>query len=78
MGRAPGCLTELVDGEKLRELRLAALMTQRELGSAASVAPETINRIENAGEPRRTAAITVRKLARALGVDPRELLEDYP
>jgi transcriptional regulator with XRE-family HTH domain len=69
-------LAELVDGQKLRELRLAALMTQRELGNASNVAPETINRIENAGEPRSTAAITVRKLAAALEVDPRELLPD--
>jgi DNA-binding XRE family transcriptional regulator/predicted GIY-YIG superfamily endonuclease len=69
-------VAELVDGQKLQELRLAALMTQRELGSAANVAPETINRIENADEPRRTAAITVRKLARALDVTPADLLED--
>jgi DNA-binding XRE family transcriptional regulator len=51
-----------------------ALMTQRELGNASGVAPETINRIENSAEPRRTAAITVRKLAAALEVTPSELL----
>jgi transcriptional regulator with XRE-family HTH domain len=68
-------VAERVDGKKLSELRLEALLTQRELGARASVAPETINRIENAGEPRSTAAITVRKLAKALGVDPAELVE---
>lgn len=68
-------VAELVNGQKLRELRLSALMTQRQLGNAAGVAPETINRIENAGEPRSTAAITVRKLAAALRVDPAELVE---
>jgi transcriptional regulator with XRE-family HTH domain len=69
-------VAQLVDGEKLRELRLSALLTQRELGSRSNVAPETINRIERAGQPRATAAITVRKLAAALGVKPAELLED--
>jgi transcriptional regulator with XRE-family HTH domain len=66
-------VAELVNGEKLRELRLQKLMTQRELGQRASVAPETINRIERAEEPRSTAVITVRKLAAALGVHPDEL-----
>jgi transcriptional regulator with XRE-family HTH domain len=69
-------VAELVDGKKLRELRLSALMTQRELGSASNVASETINRIENAGAPRRATAITVRKLAAALEVEPADLVED--
>jgi transcriptional regulator with XRE-family HTH domain len=64
----------LVSGEKLRSLRLSRLLSQRKLDIASGVSVETINRIENAGEPRRTAAITVRKLARALGVDPHEPL----
>lgn len=66
-------VAELVDGKKLRELRLDALLTQRELGARSKVAPETINRIENADGPRSTTAITVRKLAAALGVEPSEL-----
>lgn len=69
-------VAELVDGKKLRELRLDALLTQRELGARSNVAPETINRIENADGPRSTTAITVRKLASALGVDARELKRD--
>jgi transcriptional regulator with XRE-family HTH domain len=66
----------LVDGKKLREARLNALLTQRELGSRSGVAPETINRIENARGPRSTTAITFRKLAAALEVDPDELLAE--
>jgi transcriptional regulator with XRE-family HTH domain len=69
-------VAERVNGQKLRELRLAKLMTQRELALRAGVAPETLNRIERSSEPRSTSVLTTRKIAAALGVDPRELLED--
>jgi len=48
-------------------------MTQEELAAAAGVPVVTISRIENGhtGEPRPS---TVRKLAKALGVDPTWLI----
>ena len=59
-------------GTKLRALRERALLTQEELGARAGVQPLTISRIEtDKVEPRYT---TIRKLARALGMDPSELL----
>jgi transcriptional regulator with XRE-family HTH domain len=71
-------VAELVDGRRLRTLRLERLMTQRELGFKARVSNETINRIENHPEPRPTAAITVHKLAAALGVEPSEIIAEQP
>jgi transcriptional regulator with XRE-family HTH domain len=60
-----------VDGVKLRELREDQMLSVRELGRLADVNYATILRLENnqsGGWPR-----TLRKLAAALGVDPREL-----
>lgn len=56
----------------LRALRERCLMTQEELASKAGVSPTTIVQIE-AGrvEPR---FATIKKLAKALGVKPGELL----
>jgi transcriptional regulator with XRE-family HTH domain len=71
-------MAELIDGRKLRELRLKALMSQRELGDASGVSPETINRIENHAGPRKAAALTAHKLARALNVEVSELLGPAP
>jgi transcriptional regulator with XRE-family HTH domain len=61
--------------EKLREERRRAALTQGELAEKAGVGINTIVRIETGGitEPR---VSTLRKLAEALGVHPRELLED--
>jgi len=62
-----------VDGEKLREAREDALLSQRELGKRAGVSPDTILRMEN-GEGGAYGR-TVRRIARALGIDHRQLLE---
>jgi transcriptional regulator with XRE-family HTH domain len=68
-------LTEvLYIGERLRDLRKRALMSQRELAKRSGVGVTTIVRIErNQVEPQ---GRTLRKLAEALDVEPRELLED--
>ncbi|MDF2702135.1 MAG: Helix-turn-helix domain, partial [Rubrobacteraceae bacterium] len=67
-------LTEvLYIGERLRDLRKRALMSQRELAKRSGVGVTTIVRIErNQVEPQ---GRTIRKLAEALGVEPHELVK---
>jgi transcriptional regulator with XRE-family HTH domain len=58
-------------GDRLKELRERKLLTQAELGAAAGVSRDQVSRIErDEVDPRFS---TIRKLARALGVDPSEL-----
>jgi transcriptional regulator with XRE-family HTH domain len=66
-------LTEvLYIGERLRDLRKRALMSQRELAKYSGVGVTTIVRIErNQVEPQ---GATIRKLAEALEVEPQELV----
>jgi transcriptional regulator with XRE-family HTH domain len=61
-----------VHGNRLRELRLGALMSQRELAGRAGVAVETISRIETS-EVRNISDLTTRKITRALGVKIEDL-----
>ncbi len=60
-------------GQRLKFTRSRVVMTQAELAQAAGVALITVNRLENNAidNPRPD---TVRKLARALDVDPAWLL----
>ena len=59
-------------GEKLREARTRRLLTQDELAEKARVSQSTIANIErNNAEPQFR---TIRKLAKALDVDPTTLL----
>ena len=61
-----------IDGRRVKELRRALLLSQRELAQLAGVVTETVNRIER--QPDRTfRPDTVRRLAKVLGVDPHEL-----
>lgn len=62
-----------VDGESLRSLRIGRVLTLRDLGEASGVSHNTINKLELGQRP--ANASTVRKLADALGVEPRELME---
>lgn len=62
-----------VDGERLREAREDADLSQRELGERARVSPDTILRME-AGEGGAYGR-TVRKIARALNLDYEDLLK---
>lgn len=55
----------------LRELRVARLLTQEQLGSLAEVSSSTIQNAE-AGKATPRPAI-VRRIARALGVTPQEI-----
>jgi transcriptional regulator with XRE-family HTH domain len=58
-------------GRNLRRLREDRLLTQEELGEAAEVSRDQVSRIErDEVDPRFS---TIRKLARALEVDPHEL-----
>jgi DNA-binding XRE family transcriptional regulator len=60
-------------GEKLRGLREGKFLSHRELATRAGVSPTTVLNLEaGKAEPQRR---TIRKLARALGVDPAELVE---
>ncbi len=60
-------------GSNLRRLRESRLLTQAELGKAAGVHRDQVSRIErDEVEPRFS---TIRKLATALGVEPRELVD---
>jgi transcriptional regulator with XRE-family HTH domain len=59
-------------GEQLRNVRTRRLLTQDELAEKASVSQSTIANIErNNAEPQFR---TIRKLARALDIEPTELL----
>ena len=62
-----------VDGARLRALRRRKMLSLRELGERSGVAFDNINKLEN--ERRSAQPRTVRKLARALGVEPEELMK---
>lgn len=59
----------------LERLRLAHMLTQSELATAAHVARTAIIRLEAGGASRRS---TIRKLAEALDVKPSELMAQPP
>jgi transcriptional regulator with XRE-family HTH domain len=61
-----------VDGKRLRQLRRERMLSQAELARSAATTQATVSLLER-GE-RTAQPRTVRKLADALGVEPRELL----
>jgi transcriptional regulator with XRE-family HTH domain len=61
--------------EKLREERRRAGLTQGELAKEAGIGINTVLRIET-GEITEPRVSTLRKLAGALGLEVRDLLED--
>ena len=61
-------------GDRLREVRAKRLLTQEELAEKSNVSPSTIANIER--DHREPHFRTIRKLARALDVDPTELVEE--
>ena len=63
-----------ISGEKLRGVRDRRLLSQRELAEKAGLSPTTILKLE-AGKVDDPHPRTIRKLARALEVDPSELIE---
>lgn len=66
----------MIDTQKLRHLRDENVLSQRELARQANVAFGTVWRLENGFPDARQS--TIRKLAEALGVEPRELLAATP
>ncbi len=59
-------------GEKLKEIRTRRFLTQEELAQKADVSHSTVVNIErNQAEPQFR---TIRKLAKALDIDPTEFL----
>ncbi len=66
------CSTRGILLPSLRELRQGAGLSQRDLGKLANVSTATVYRLENL--LRGAYPVTVRKLARALGVPPAELV----
>ncbi len=62
-----------VDGGRLRRLRRERALSQRELSRKTGIAFDTISRLETGKQ--RAQPRTIRKLADALGVEPRELMK---
>ena len=61
-----------VNVERLRALRTEHVLTLRELAEAAGVSKDTIWRLENGHSEAHPS--TIRKLAKTLGVQPKELV----
>ncbi len=55
----------------LKELRLKLFISQADLAEKAEIATETVNRLERG--KRKPSFKTIRKLAKALGVEPAEI-----
>jgi transcriptional regulator with XRE-family HTH domain len=63
-----------IDGQRLRELRVQQALTLRALGERSGIGYDTINKLELGRRP--AHASTIRKLADALGVEPKELMKE--
>jgi predicted transcriptional regulator len=63
-----------INGQRLQELRVEQALSLRALGERSGVAYDTINKLELGRRP--AHASTIRKLADALGVEPRELMKE--
>ena len=61
------------DGQRLRQLRVERALSLRALGERSGVTFATINNLENGNRPARL--VTIRKLAEALEVEPKELMK---
>jgi transcriptional regulator with XRE-family HTH domain len=65
-----------IDGAKLQRLRREQFMSRTELGARAGMHPDSIGRLERGNWPGGSRIDNIRKLAEALGVDPRELVAE--
>jgi len=63
-----------IDGEKLRQLRLGRVLSRRQLAEAAGVGYSTLANVES-GFKSRLRPETVQRIASALRVSPRALLD---
>jgi predicted transcriptional regulator len=68
MGKSIG-----INGKRLQQLRVEQALSLRALGERSGVAYDTINKLELGRRP--AHASTIRKLADALGVEPKELMK---
>jgi DNA-binding XRE family transcriptional regulator len=66
------CSLSVVDGQKVRRLRDEAFFDQKDLAKMAGISTHTLMRTEKGYTPHSTRA-TIRKIAKALGVEPIEL-----
>jgi transcriptional regulator with XRE-family HTH domain len=64
-----------VNGQRVRELRQGAYLTQRELAERVGIKVERLSRLEN-GRQTGMYRTTLRALAEALGVKPGELVDE--
>ncbi len=62
-----------VDTEKLKRLRRERALSQRALARESGIGLDTVNKLETG--LRDALPVTLRKLAVALGVEPRELMK---
>ena len=62
-----------VDGQRLRQIRRVQALSQRDLSRMTGVAHDSISQLETG--KREAQPKTIRKLAEALGVEPKELME---
>jgi len=71
--QAPTTKGEWVElGERIATLREERALTQAELAEKAGISPSTLSLIESGKVPKPHVG-TIRKIARALGIEPREL-----
>lgn len=63
-----------IDSDAIRRLRKDRVLSQRDLARTAGVTHATVWRLENGFDLARPS--TVRKLAAALGVEPKELIRE--
>ena len=62
-----------INGRRLRQLRLERALTQHDLCQMTGMSEDALSRLEN--ELRRARPSTIRRLADALEVEPRELIK---
>jgi transcriptional regulator with XRE-family HTH domain len=62
-----------INGQRLKELRVEQALTLRALGERSGIGYDSINKLELGRRP--AHASTIRKLADALGVEPKELMK---
>ena len=60
-------------GEKLKQLRRERALSQRALSQLSNVSLDAVNQLETG--KRQAQPITVRRLAEALSVEPKELMK---
>lgn len=65
-----------IDGDKLKQLRQDAFMSRAELASKAGLHPDHIGRLERGDWSGGSRLDNIRKLAEALGIEPRELIDE--